>query len=299
MHHGYKFNKIEGLFDNYVNFYYNLKSEAKLQSNKGLYHLSKLMLNSLYGRMGLKYNDTETKIISSTEGNDIKLKYRVIENHSLNIEKDLEYIKYLRTPSSNLYDMNKELYIEEYLKSQLTHSEFISRSVQIAIFTTTYASIFMNKFLNIPGNPCFYSDTDSIFLQHPLESQYVGNDIGQFKLEGVIKQAFFIAPKLYCLVKDNGEIIIKAKGVDKNKLTIDDFKNLLSGSDVGIETTQFKTSWVDYSVSLQDQIINIRPILLKRDYISSNRYVSDTKPVKVVNGSVIRTPPMTSVKLNK
>lgn len=55
----------------------------------------------------------------------------------------------------------------------------------------------INKFKNIPGNPSFYSDTDSIILQHALVDSEVGNELGKMKLEHHIQNAVFIGPKLY------------------------------------------------------------------------------------------------------
>lgn len=193
--------------------------------------------------MGLKYSDTETLIVPSSEAKDICLNYRVIENHSLNIENDLEYIKYKTFPSSNLFDLDREKYLEKYLESvRNSYNNNISRSIIISIFTTSYASIFMNKFLNLIDNPCVYTDTDSVFLEKPLDPQYVGDGLGQFKFEGIVKKGYFIAPKLYCLEMNNEKIIIKSKGVKNEKLNIQNFKDLLEGKVVSIESQKFKSS---------------------------------------------------------
>jgi hypothetical protein len=226
-----------------VDHYFKVKAESKKTKNLGQYQLSKLILNSLYGRMGLKYSDTETEIVSSKEAKDICLNYRVIENHSLNIENDLEYIKYKTFPSSNLFDLDREKYLEKYLESvRKSNNNKISRSIIISIFTTTYSNIFMNKFLNLIGNPCIYTDTDSVFLEKPLDPQYVGDEIGQFKFEGLVKKGYFIAPKLYCLEMNNEKIIIKSKGVISNKLNIQNFKDLIEGKSISIESQKFRSN---------------------------------------------------------
>lgn len=49
---GYKFKGMTGLFSEYVDYWYNMKNKAKAEGNKALYTLSKLMLNSLYGKFG-------------------------------------------------------------------------------------------------------------------------------------------------------------------------------------------------------------------------------------------------------
>jgi predicted transcriptional regulator len=69
--------------------------------------------------------DYVTNIVSSGEANDISIKYRVLENYILDINKGLEY-KYLKNPSSNLYDMDKEAYLDEYLKSKKSSNKIVS-----------------------------------------------------------------------------------------------------------------------------------------------------------------------------
>jgi hypothetical protein len=289
VHGGYKFDKIKGLFNNYVDHNYNLKLESKINGNKGLYQLSKLMLNSLYGRFGLKYNNAITKFVNEEESKEIHLKYRVLQNHSIN---NLEYIKYLPEPSSHLYELDKDLYNQ---LQNTTYEDLSLRSVMISSFTTSYANIFMHDFLNFSGNKCFYTDTDSLFLQFPLDNKYVGNNIGQFKFEGLVKEAYFISSKLYCLVMDNGEIKIKSKGVNSSKLNKEDFVKLISDNDININDVRFKTSWENFAVLFKNISITLRSNNNKRYFTS----LSDSKPLKVINDSIYRPYDLAIVKYNK
>ena len=50
---GWKFKGLKGLFTNYINFWTERKINAKKENNNVLYVISKLMLNSLYGKFGL------------------------------------------------------------------------------------------------------------------------------------------------------------------------------------------------------------------------------------------------------
>ena len=47
---GWKFKQIKGLFDEYINYWSTQKINAKKDNNPSLYKISKLMLNSLYGK---------------------------------------------------------------------------------------------------------------------------------------------------------------------------------------------------------------------------------------------------------
>lgn len=49
---GYKMRGCRGMFDDYIDYWYNVKNEAKRTNNDALYYIAKLMLNSLYGKFG-------------------------------------------------------------------------------------------------------------------------------------------------------------------------------------------------------------------------------------------------------
>lgn len=52
-HGGWKFKSSKGFFDNYINYWTEQKIKASKEKNAPLRQISKLMLNSLYGRFGL------------------------------------------------------------------------------------------------------------------------------------------------------------------------------------------------------------------------------------------------------
>lgn len=49
---GYMFRQEKGIFDDYINYWMDSKIQAKKDGNQALYLISKLMLNSLYGKFG-------------------------------------------------------------------------------------------------------------------------------------------------------------------------------------------------------------------------------------------------------
>jgi len=80
----------------------------------------------------------------------------------------------------------------------------------------------INEFKNIPGNPCIMSDTDSVVLPKPLPNNLVGKELGDMKLEYIIKHGIFIRKKFYYILDDNGNETMKSSGInskllDKNK----------------------------------------------------------------------------------
>lgn len=65
---------------------------------------------------------------------------------------------------------------------------------------------------NHPKFNLYYSDTDSGAIDAPLPDFMVGPALGQFKLEHLISKAVFLAPKVYALITEDGEEVIKVKG---------------------------------------------------------------------------------------
>ena len=60
----------------------------------------------------------------------------------------------------------------------------------------------------------YYMDTDSLIIDQPLPESMVSDTmLGKFKLEHVIKEGVFLAPKVYGLKLQDGSEIIKVKGL--------------------------------------------------------------------------------------
>lgn len=74
----------------------------------------------------------------------------------------------------------------------------------------------MYQYKNIPNNKCYYSDTDSVFLEQPLDDKYISNELGKMKLEYIAEKAIFLGPKNYYVKKLNGDEISKIKGYSNN-----------------------------------------------------------------------------------
>jgi hypothetical protein len=134
------------------------------------------MLNSLYGRFGLKYEPYRIEFVNSMEAVKILLEHEVLDN--LMVDDGMEYIKYITAPSELLKNIDRERYNNLKAKTDLD-GKYVVRSLTISAMITSYASVIMNPFLNISDNPCYYTDTDSLFIKYPLEDKYVGQELGK------------------------------------------------------------------------------------------------------------------------
>jgi hypothetical protein len=231
---GYTFNKVYNVFDKYVDDLFKIKAN----SEGSVKLITKYLLNSLLGRFGMSIlklvsemvsMDKYTEILStkpvnsaiSISDNDMLVSYSNVISKKITNEHGLDYIEVLNNKSNQ--DVEK------------LHS-FDDVAISISAAITSYARIYMSQIkLDIisKGGKIYYSDTDSIVTDIALPDNLVGNELGQFKLEYKLKEAYFISSKTYCLVleeehitKKNKGTVIKSKGVFENSLSLKDFKTM-------------------------------------------------------------------------
>lgn len=280
IHYGYKLEKSKNIFSKFVDTFFNLKQKAE---NKGKRFIYKLFLNSNYGRWGLNYENTKTEIIKTEKIKDIFLNHVVLDNDIFDIKNDLEYIKYKIEPKDSLKDLD----FDKFLTMKDQEQDFVIRCVPLAAMISGQSHAFMSDFYDLDNNDCYYTDTDSLILKKPLPDNVVGSELGKFEFKGKVKKAYFISPKLYCLIMETGETIIKAKGIPKNMLTEEDFKLLLLGIEKEIPNEKFFSNLKKSTVYLKQLSTTISPGLLKRHSIYEQGVIIGTKPLKVVNGILI------------
>lgn len=171
-HNGWKFKALKGLFTNYVDYWTERKINAKKENNNVLYIISKLMLNSLYGKFGLnprvrgkypylneegivKYKLGEEEIrdsiyvpiatfITSYARYDIIKTSQAIKDYTIN-KYGIDYYIYSDTDSIHMLDMDeKELSqfvdIDDFrlgawkIESRFTRGKYIRQKCYIEEF---------------------------------------------------------------------------------------------------------------------------------------------------------------------
>jgi DNA polymerase type B, organellar and viral len=280
----YKFDIFEGivfdsadLFSPYVDFWYNIKKN----SIRGtvMFMLSKLFQNSLYGRFGLP-PFLPTNVILTNE--ELELLFKNKPNVNITNVVDLE-------DGKTLVQINEEHNPDE-----------ASANVNIAIAAsvTANARIFMSKILvdpaayfNLPGLIIYYTNTDSIVTNMPLPAEFVGNELGQFKLEHVFEEAVFLAPKVYGGLVWNEETqsmteIIKAKGY-KGTLTYAELKSLLvKGSALELNHEIWLRSYEAGNITIKDSLYTLSITSNKRKNIYVNNIFTNTEPFIINNDKI-------------
>ena len=195
---GWKFKQTRNLFDNYINIWSGNKIQAKKDGNKALYMISKLMLNSLYGKFAKNpYNRSKYPFINELG----EVCYRLGEK---------EIGKGLYIPIGT--------FITSYARERTIRTSMAIRDYTLEKYGKDYY---------------IYSDTDSIhMLELPEEElkQFIDIDdykLGYWKLESKFKRGKFIRQKCYIEEDYEGKLNVTVAGLPKRLgkyVTFDNFK---------------------------------------------------------------------------
>lgn len=182
---GFKFRSLTGMFSKYIDYWMNIKIESTKNKNYGMRALSKLMLNSLYGKFATSMN-IQSKIPFLE--NDGIIHYKLSEKE----RKDGLYI-----PVGS--------FITSYAR-------------EVTIRTSQAITDYSLK--NYGVDMYVYSDTDSITTTLPINEVKMfcnidDTKLGYWKHENTFTRAKFIRQKTY-LKEIDGEIHITCAGMPKS-----------------------------------------------------------------------------------
>ena len=180
------------IFDSYVAFFYALKDKYKQEDNDILTRMSKLFLNSLYGKFGQK--KTLTEMIEDCTFNGY---YRIDTIDLVTGEKEIEY---------KMFNKRVIEYGEEDGKQSFP---------AIASHITEDARLLLWQIIESTGiEHVLYCDTDSIKIRkkHLVNVEYPIDSykLGALKIESENEDLEIIAPK--CYITENERVL---KGVPK------------------------------------------------------------------------------------
>lgn len=266
---GYQFKKGY-IFKEYISNMYNLR----LQYPKGdpMNLIAKLLMNSLYGKFGMKSVTTKIEIISNEDLTKYLDKYNTSIADIIYLENNIVLII-----NTNEFKPSSDTPFTEMV---LIHK--MDTNVGIASAISAYSRIYMSQFKKNPKYKLYYSDTDSAVFNAPLPPHMVGTELGQMKLEYTISKAVFLAPKVYALITEEGQEIIKAKGLTKDAIQnihIADYEQLLNknSSRVFNQSKSYKSLYQG-NISVLDTIYTLKATSNKRQNYYVNGIFDHTKP---------------------
>jgi len=267
---GYQFDR-DNIFEGYVTKMYNLRKEYL--SGHPMNLIAKLLLNSLYGKFGMKVEKTTVDIFNlNTDADKLALK-TLLESAGESIQDFIQI------------DDNKYLFVRNTLSNILNEDTYHGSDVNIAIASTITAGarVHMSQFKNNPLFNLYYSDTDSIVIDKPLPNEFIGKDLGLVKLEHVIKKAVFLAPKVYGLIDTEGNETIKIKGVTDevtSTIHINDLDHLLiKDSSRVFNQHKWYKSLIQGNISISDVLYNLKVTSNKRNAVYVDEVFNSTEPL--------------------
>jgi len=144
--------------------------------------ISKILLNSLYGRFGMGEFSGSYEIVTKKEF------YSLTENEKIDILDTIDLGEKILIQYKNTVSLSEEL----------NDSIAISNiNIAISAAVTSYARIHMSQFKNNPNLPnLYYTDTDSLYFDGPLPNtmEYYQR-LGALKLDGIWVAYFFFNKK--------------------------------------------------------------------------------------------------------
>lgn len=187
----------------FANDFYEMKKNAK---NKAEINIYKLILNSAYGRFGLRFGKMGAIIVNQDEKKIIEEitpsinEYNIIKSYNTNDNKDDISICFVNDESIDYYTSSSIK--DKRLKNFLTVNEnYTSRALQIASAITSYGRIYLlETIINLSKeNKIYYADTDSIYFAGNIKSaeDLIGDELGEWGLEKYNHRGIFLRSKLY------------------------------------------------------------------------------------------------------
>lgn len=198
---GWKFKSRRGLFDDYINYWTEQKIKAGKEGNKPLRQIAKLMLNSLYGRMGLSGTAGQKEPYLDEDG---VLRFKTLPQET----RDTVYVA-------------AAAFITAYGRCKTIRTSQAIRDYTLAKY---------GKDLY------YYSDTDSIhcsLTDEDLEALKDTIQIDDYKLgywakEAEFTKAIYIRQKCY-IEEVNGKLEVTVAGLPKYLAPLITFENFKKG----------------------------------------------------------------------
>ena len=194
---------------------------GKLKYNEGLRAVSKMLLNSLWGKFGQKSNMIQTSIIKD----NVDMFNRIMFDDKI----DVSSVNFLNDSTVEV----KYKFITDFVEASK------NTNIAIASFVTAYARSWLYGSMQQVGfENLIYCDTDSIIYYHPTNNNTIKTDskLGGMtdELDGdFIQEILALAPKTYTYLKSSGKIEVKSKGFSINNsstgqgLNFDTFKTII------------------------------------------------------------------------
>ena len=207
-------------FEDVVEKIFNKKATAKKEGNKVQELISKLMINSLYGKFNQKPSTDKTLVIDNL----------------------IDYANFVNEYELKTFEIieNENGFVSLIVGGEKRNIENeINKPSQIGAYILSWSKVIMYKYFKLLGlnmnHGCSYTDTDSLHIhgeiyKKALELKLIGSNLGQLandcENDGLIIREINLGPKnyMYEYIDKNGKIysnenaITKCKGIRGDSL---------------------------------------------------------------------------------
>lgn len=204
----WSFKRGENTFRTLIERLNAMKVEAQENKQPVLRNIAKLMMNSMYGRFGMHVDEEISTFMSLEALNSLVGVCQVKSSIKIGA---LYLVSYL-----------PQLPLGEQVKGtrKLIDSRPMETNVPIAAAVTAYSRMIINDLklqAMAAGLEVYYSDTDSLVVNGRMPEHLIDPaKLGLLKLEHIISEGYFVAPKIYWFQTPEGQIVTKCKGYPGN-----------------------------------------------------------------------------------
>jgi hypothetical protein len=241
------------IFKSYIEQLFTLRKSVL--KDHPLNQICKILMNSLFGRMGLRQELIEYNFMNNIE----------IEKFSLNNVSIKDIIEFKDSEKSLVVTMKNNEEVE--LKS----------SVSIAAAISAYARMEMSTLLLDESLNILYTDTDCAKSTDKITElerykHLDHNNLGGLKHEETYSESIFLLPKVYGgIIKDSESQFTKVKGF-KNHVEFSQLKDLLFNKELKLYQDKWLRNWMRSEIKIMKS-----PYLLS---LNENKRIIDFETLK-------------------
>ena len=313
-------NNEGGLFTQYINTFLKLKQQASdypedvktyedkekyideylahegilldkelIQKNPGLRSISKLALNSFYGKFGQRSNLKRTKFV-----NDVGVLYNLFTDPSKEV--------------TDFHIMNENICEIEFKHADDFEPLSVSTNLCIATFCTSWSRLKLWTVMHKLGKRVLYHDTDSVIFstiegkeQNPPLGKYLGELTDELGCKEVgcklkecsghyIKEFVSCGPKNYSFRLNTGQIVCKVRGFSLNHRSslVLNFNSMKESLNAWMNDDKLDLVTVKTEINPKKILISITIIPIRGDQEAASRYQTN-------NPTMIKSPRATGI----
>lgn len=245
--------KYEGkkIFKEFAEYFYDERLKAK-KTNLALSLFLKTTMNSLYGKFGQRQFN-KSAIVNDNVGLSNILKNDMTKLLSFEC-------------------INNKLFIE--YKEEGSEYNSIGKLMRFSSYIASTSRVKLSQIMRDVGHEnVYYCDTDSVFTSKIPSDKFLDNSkLGLWKQETnkPIIEAYFLAPKVYYYICEDGYTGKACKGINKKSLTKDDYVDLHTGKKESISQNRKMFFRTLENVKIMDQERNLHVVYNKRLWVDNN-----------------------------